>query len=216
MKKLLYILALAFAIAAVAVIATGFYLFRKVSYTPQWYEEPPSAGVWVADTADTSIDESIQKIENDVVARGKSPVPEKMVVPVLLRQAGRRSSVDIKSMVKAAKVSRGTGRLGVEMVVDVNKLPREKLPPEARAAADKLLGMMPESMLKDLYVKVDFAGNKEGGALSFDPDSKLTIGKMEFTIGELEKITGLKSNEVLKSMGLNNFSITDSGLSVRR
>jgi hypothetical protein len=216
MKRILIIIAIFLSAAILAAVLMAFNFYRKVLYVPEWYAESRSDSTWTCDTADAVISQKLAALDSSLKNRAVVSVPEKILVPVMVREVNRRSKIDIEKMVRAAKVTVQENLAEVEMVVDVNKLPMEKLPPEAKKAADQIIGMLPQGALNDVYLKVDFSGMKNGGALCLDTHSRVRIGKIEFSVGEIEKITGINSRDVIKALGFNNFSITDSGFVFKR
>lgn len=96
---------------------------------------------------------------------------------------------------KAVKSSIGTEKIDLEMIVDVNKIPWEQLPSQARLA-QTLLTQLASSSNSELYMKVSGAPVAKEEQLGFDDNSTIQIGKISY---QKLCISGLKARAVWKS-----------------
>jgi len=92
---------------------------------------------------------------------------------------------------KAVKSSIGEEKIDVEMIVDVNKIPWEDLPPKARIA-QSLLGQLTSRSSSDLYVKVSGAPVVKDQQLAFDDKTTVQIGKLAYPLKDFLNMPGIK------------------------
>lgn len=92
---------------------------------------------------------------------------------------------------KAVKSSIGEEKIDIEMVVDVNKIPWEDLPPKARIA-QSLLAQLTSRSSSDLYVKVSGAPVVKDQQLAFDDNATVQIGKLAYPLKDFLNTPGIK------------------------
>lgn len=116
---------------------------------------------------------------------------------------------------KAVKSSIGTEKIDLEMVVDVNKIPWEQLPSQARLA-QTLLTQLASSSNSELYMKVSGAPVAKEEQLGFDDNSTIQIGKMSYPLKTFLAMPGINqivpSRIPLKSVPFKTVSLEEGFL----
>lgn len=111
---------------------------------------------------------------------------------------------------KAVKSSIGEEKIDVEMIIDVNKIPWEDLPPKARLA-QSLLGQLTSRSSSDLYIKVSGAPVVKDQQLAFDDNATVQIGKLAYPLKDFLNTPGIK--QIIPSqIPLNKAPFKDVGL----
>jgi hypothetical protein len=111
---------------------------------------------------------------------------------------------------KAVKSSIGEEKIDVEMIVDVNKIPWEDLPPRARLA-QSLLAQLTSRSSSDLYIKVSGAPVVKDQQLAFDDNATVQIGKLAYPLKDFLNTPGIK--QIIPSqIPLNKAPFKDVGL----
>jgi hypothetical protein len=211
MKKMLIVFAATLTLAVIIVM----FAIDRLTYTPGWFREAP-AGVSRQTVSDSGLEQSLRLVEQNLLHNGTAAVAESVAAPAMIRLVKARTNIDLDTMVMAQKLTIDSGRVAVEMMVDANMLPRGQLPQKIGDAADRILGLIPDAVLSRLYVKIDFSPSGQDGALQLDSVSRVTIGRMKFSVAELEKKTGLNARDVLDRLGWDKFALTDSGYVISR
>lgn len=116
---------------------------------------------------------------------------------------------------KAVKSSIGTEKIDLEMVVEVNKIPWEQLPSQARLA-QTLLTQLASSSNSELYMKVSGAPVAKEEQLGFDDNSTIQIGKMSYPLKTFLAMPGINqivpSQIPLKSVPFKTVSLEEGFL----
>jgi len=205
MKK--FIIAVVLLLGAAA--GTAYYFYGKVSYQPDWYLENNTTG---RDLLTDNIDAFERKIRTDL-KNGKSvKIPANRIVALIANQLEKKTGFEIRKAIKTAKTTINSGKVEVEMIVDVHRMPLDNLPDDAQKALEQLLKMVPENALNDLYVKCSLQPEKQKNTVSFDPASSLSIGKMNIPLEELKKKLGSKRKISLKSFPVSDFKLKDNAI----
>jgi len=209
-------LLVAVAVLVVAVAAVAFYFYRMVTYKPRWYTELKAAGEPSPAAEAEAVRREIEQVEQSLKITGAARVADENAALVMMHEVKKRTQVDVTRTVKAAKLTRKPETVEMEVVVDINELPREKLPPRIGKALDKVLELAPGSALDEFYVKVEFEPSPDDSSIGLSPTSKVSVGKMRFTVEELERSTGLSSENMLRKLGWSDIRLTQDGVVVTR
>ncbi len=116
---------------------------------------------------------------------------------------------------KAVKSSIGTEKIDLEMIVDVNKIPWEQLPSQARLA-QTLLTQLASTSNSELYMKVSGAPVAKEEQLGFDDNSTIQIGKISYPLKTFLAMPGINqivpSRIPLKSVPFKTVSLEEGFL----
>jgi hypothetical protein len=205
MKKFIIAVVLLLVVAA----GTAYYFYGKVSYQPDWYLENNTTG---QDLLTGNIDAFERKIMTDL-KNGKSvKIPANRIVALMANQLEKKTGFEIRKAIKAAKTTITSGKVEVEMIVDVPRMPPDNLPANAQKALDQFLKMVPENALNNLFLKCNLTPEKQENTVSFDPASNFSIGKMNIPMEKLKEKLGSKRKLSLKSFPVSDFKLKDNAI----
>ncbi len=208
MKKFIIAVVLLLGVAA----GTAYYFYDKVSYQPDWYLENNTTG---QDLLTGNVDAFEKKIRTDL-KKGKSvKIPANRIVALMANQLEKKTGFEIRKAIKAAKTTINSGKVEVEMIVDMRRMPLDNLPDNAQKALEQFLKVVPENALNDLYVKCNLQPEKQENTVSFDPASSFFIGKMNIPLEKLKEKLGSKRKISLKSFPVSDFKLKDNAIILR-
>ena len=206
-KKLL----LAAAVLLLAIAAVGYYFYSSLTFKPKWYSEQETAPAYAVDTEEPEVQAAIDSIKMLLETEGRANIAAEKLTHAMVCQVKSRIDIDAGKMIKAAQWHPSDSVVEMEMVVDLTKMPREKLSPRAASAFDKVMKLTGGAILDNIYIKASLPAQKPGQPVCIDPKSKVHIGKMEFTVEQLEKRAGISARKVLEKLGWFNIRQTDDG-----
>ena len=205
MKKLII------AVVVLLLIIAGvlYYFYDRFSYQPDWYAKGQPAGQY---RLPDNVDALERKIIRDLKKGKQVEIPAIQVVALVAYQLEKKLGYEVRKAIKAAKVSTHSGGIDLEMIVDMSRMPVENLPAEGQKALEKLLKVVPENALNDLFVKCNLQLEKQDDFVSFDPLSSVSVGKMKLPLSGLKKKLGSKGKIPLKKFPVSGFEFKENSI----
>ncbi|QQE66733.1 hypothetical protein GFS31_34340 [Leptolyngbya sp. BL0902] len=132
---------------------------------------------------------------SQVILDGLAQVPEAQ--PLL------QSAQGIQTTIEGQRVRTG-------LTLNPADLPTENLPPQAQRA----LGMATLLGNQSLYVGIEGSPRVENGRLVLDPNTQIQVGRINLTLSDLERATGLNADQLSRaaSVTLPQTGLTLDGL----
>jgi len=134
---------------------------------------------------------TVDKITRDLAKNEVVKISEAELDQLITASVAQATPNKEAEFLKAVKSSIGEDKIDVEMIIDVNKIPWEDLPPKARLAQG-LLGQLTSRSSSDLYVKVSGAPVVKDQQLAFDENATVQIGKLAYPLKDFLNTPGIK------------------------
>jgi hypothetical protein len=210
LKHVLIALAIAVAIAIAALAV----LFHRLTALPEWYTEQardsgqPSDPQWIEAPAPgqpVPEPDSPQGPEagptDRSAAQGDERAQRRGSKERLVRRGfHRRGSGDGNRVVKASRAVLEGDELEAGVVLDLSRLPKDKLSPRdaklLRAAEAGFAGIMG----RDVYVGVEDQPIARDGYLQLGPNPQIRVGKLRYSLPEAARKLGLPPAELRREL----------------
>ncbi len=127
------------------------------------------------------------RLERALREEGRVRIAAGDLVPLLLDEMRGQDDFDPYSVVRGAKSTITPGSVIVEMILDVEKIPPERLTPEGVRVLDEIRKLVPEKYLHEVYVKANLLPRVNGDQIEFAGNSTISIGRISLPFSELEK-----------------------------
>ena len=200
---------IAFLVLLGIIAGVVYYFYDRLSYLPYWYAKDQPAGQY---RLPAEVDALEAKIIRDLNNGKQVEIPALEVVALLADQLEKKLGYEVRKAIKAAKVSTHSGGIDLEMIVDVRRMPVEDLPAEWQKALDQLLKVVPQNALNDLYVKCYLQIEKQDDFVSFDPLSRVSLGKMNLPLSDMKKKLASKGKIPLKKFPVSGFEFKENSI----
>ncbi|NIW80456.1 MAG: hypothetical protein GWN16_13810, partial [Calditrichae bacterium] len=128
---------------------------------------------------------------------------------------------EIPRFVKAVRSNIENEKVTVEMVVDATKIPWEQLPGQYRRAQE-YLSRLPSQSLDNLFIQISGKPIVEGDQLTFDENTTVRIGKLDYTLGGVvsslgeDRINALRRQISVSNLPFKNIMLQDGALILRK
>ncbi len=122
---------------------------------------------------------------------GSMAIRQEELMPLLLQSMSAEGSNKMAEAVKAAKATVQPGKLTMEMIVDVDKIPREELDLVGKKSLAWLQELMQKSGLNQVYLKAELYPVVQGDEMIILPQSSVSVGKIQFSLGDLHQRLGI-------------------------
>lgn len=218
-------------VLVVVALCVAWWLWREVTALPQWYEQDAQAYEGDADTKGPpqwiALDERGDPILEDPFAeldmQEAEATLEAVPAPTESKRRGRqarahemrgfhRSRRKKKAGDKAIKASRAhfrDGELEVGAVVDLSRIPKDKLSEKDRAMYDRAVRNFPGLTKRDVYVGVEDHPITRDGYLQLGPHPTVRVGNLRYPLAKAAGKLGLSESRLrrdvdreLRRMGL--------------
>ena len=110
--------------------------------------------------------------------------------------------------VRASRAVYEDGRLEIGVILDLQRLPVDRLRPRDRARYENAIANFPGIMERDIWVGVDDEPLTVGGYLALSPDAEVRVGKLTYSLdGAAERLgmtpveLRLEVNRMLRRLG---------------
>lgn len=134
---------------------------------------------------------TVKKITGDLAKNKVVKISEAELNQLITASVVEATPNKEAEFLKAVKSSIGEEKIDVEMIVDVNKIPWEDLPPKARIV-QSLLAQLTSRSSSDLYIKVSGAPVVKDQQLAFDDNATVQIGKLAYPLKDFLNMPGIK------------------------
>lgn len=201
---------LGFLLAILIIGAVVYYFLHQLSFQPDWYDKTQAeelAGPLKAD-----VPAAAEAIKEKIQTQSRIVLNEEQITPFIVAQLEKRTHLQLQPTLKAARTEITPTEIQLEMILDLDKMPRNQLPPEAHSALETLIKILPDQAIHDLYVKCNLKPVKENTKVSFDPNSTIHIGKFHFPLADVESRLGLPHGVPLKLLEFSDFELQDNAI----
>lgn len=227
-------------VAVLLVLASGilWYLWRQATALPDWYaeadptvleelaggdvDEGPAprwipldeAGEQLADPPSEEDREAARTVApGEPTAAPRARPRRKRPVRHELRGFHRRAKGGGKSAVKASRALLEDGRLEAGVVLDLSRVPKNKLSPRDRALYDRAVRQFPGLARRDVYVGIVDRPISDAGVLQLGPHPTVRVGKLSYPLDQAARKLGMKPAELRHELDreLRRLGFTDPG-----
>ena len=223
------------ALVAVGVLLLGggalWYLFSQATALPEWYtEQDPGVGEaddsapleWVAITGGQ---EPWPHIESEpATAPHPSVGPPEPASPPTSKKRTRKAKRHVmrgfhrrgrkhsdKSAVKASRAVLEDGKLEAGVILDLSRVPKDKLTPRDRDLYDKAVRGFPGITRRDVYVGIEDRPVSRDGVLQLGSSPKVRVGNLRYSLDKAATKLGMSPAQLraefdkeLRRMGMTD------------
>ena len=98
--------------------------------------------------------------------------------------------------VKASRAIYEEGRLEIGVILDLSRLPKDKLKKRDRARYERAIANFPGITQRDVWVGVEDAPISVGGYLQLSPEAEIRVGKLTYSLASAAKRMGMSQMEM--------------------
>lgn len=202
-------------ILLIAVIVAGatYYFYNRFTFQPKWYAPAEMNQEFLPDE---NTDNLQHELEHQLITEKSAKINDNQILPLMINQIEKKSRINVRQMIKAVQTTVEPDEIQMEMIVDVNQIPHNELPPPLENALAQITKLMPAPVLEELYVKLNLFPFKRDNSITFHPNSTVTIGKLEFTLAELEKKFGVNSQIPLNQLNFSDFELIKNAIILKQ
>jgi len=184
MKKVLLII-------IILLVLTGaliYYLYTRISYTPDWYD----AGQFRVDKEMiVRSNRTAESITAELTMKKRAVVDAEMLTSLILGEIHRQIPEESDQVLKALRCEMEKDRIFIESVINLDEIPLKKLSPAQQNAVKKLLSSFPENSRQNFYIGISGTPVLDGDRIELGPEAKVQLGKMEYPLQSiLAQISG--------------------------
>ena len=197
MKKILLV------IVIILVLTTGliYYLYTRISYTPDWYDKGQFAVDKEMITQSKGTEESITA---ELIRNKRTVVNAEDLTAFILEEVHRQIPEESDQVMKALRCEVEGGQVLIESVINLDEIPLKKLSPTQQNAVKKLLGSFPEDSRQNFYIGISGRPVLNDERIELGPEAKVQLGKMKYPLNSiLAQISG--KNQPATFVPLNKF-----------
>lgn len=189
------------AVGLVVLAGVAFYLWRQATALPDWYEEErvdelraeePPAGApprWVAIPVEEE-EPSPQTPDEE------EPPPGVKAKRYVLRNFHRRGGADQPTAIEASRATYDGKRLEAGVVLDLSRVPKDKLTPRDKALYERAVEQFPGLTRRNVYVGLEDRPVREGEALRLGEFPKVRVGNLRYDLDDAARRLGMTEAEL--------------------
>ncbi len=98
--------------------------------------------------------------------------------------------------VQASRAVYEDGRLEIGVILDLSRLPKDKLKKRDRARYDRAIANFPGITKRDVWVGVEDAPISVGGYLQLSPEAEIRVGKLTYSLASAAERMGMSQMEM--------------------
>lgn len=202
-------------VALVIAVASGAYLWRQATALPDWYAEadptvldgytaedaddvPPSRWVAAAEPGDAPPAEPAGAIDPAGAQQAPEPVSpgrarkHRNVGRHELRGFHRRGDKGSgRSAIKASRAIYEQGRLEAGVVLDLSRIPKDKLVQRDRELYDRAVDQFPGITKRDVYIGIEDRPVSAEGVLQLGASPKVRVGNLRYSLDKAARKIGM-------------------------
>ncbi len=237
MRKLIYWLA---AIALVFGLMLGLraWLLSRITYQPDWFQQQQAAGeAWKSPAATqhpaagsahqaggravlgekpAAAAVRLTPLQRTLQQQGEARITADDFVPTLLNEMAGQDQFDPYAVVRGAKTTIHPGRMVVEMMVNLEAIPRDELTPEGARVFDQLRDLLPDKTLQQVYIKGDLEPVASGDRVILGGSSRIQIGRFTFDLTDLKNRFHLDPAIAMSHFAFSRFELREGYLLLRQ
>ncbi len=134
------------------------------------------------------------------------------LVPLFIDQMRGEDDFDPYTVIRGAKSTLTPGQVTVEMILDVNAIPAERLTPDGVRVLDEIRKLVPGKYLHEVYVKATLLPQVRGDEIEFAGNSSISIGRISLPFSELKKRFNIQPRIDLHSFLIRDMEIENGYL----
>jgi len=210
MKAVLIILL----VIAGIVVGAYFYLTHSMSYQPDWYH--PEEAHALAEQMKIDAPDVEEKIQRQWQSKKSDVVISANDLSTLIyKQTSSMKEQNLHKAVKAVHSEIEPDKVKVEIIVDVNQIPRHELPASILKTVDKLISVLPEKALKNLCVTVDGKPHMKDGRLVLDENASIKAAGISIPVSDIMSKFKISPEEIEK-LDLRDLDLQANRIILRR
>jgi hypothetical protein len=184
MKKLLIVL-------IVIIVLSGallYYLYTKITYTPDWYDDHQfdvNTQMFLESQGTTS------KIYDELSRNKRSIVDEDELNSLILEKINEQVPEKSAQVVKALRTEVHQDKIIIESVINLDEVPLKNISPKYQNAVKNFLNSFPRKSRQNFYIKISGKPIRNNNQIELDPNAKIQLAKMEYSLQTvLKQISG--------------------------
>lgn len=180
MKKLLVII-------VIVLLVTGallYYLYTRISYTPDWYVDHQydvNNAMFLQSMGTAS------KINDELSKNKRSIIDEKELNDFILEKIHNQIPDKSDQVVKALRSEVEGDKIVVESVINLDEIPFNNLSPKYQNTVKKFLSSFPEKSRQNFYVRISGKPVRTNNHIELAEGAKVQLGKMEYPLQAILK-----------------------------
>lgn len=195
MKKLLLVIVIILLLSS----ALLYYLYTRITYTPEWFD---SHQFDVNSQMFTQAKGTSLKIYDELNKNKSSIVDENELNNFILEKINEKIPGSSEKVVKALRSEIYPDKVVVESVINLDEIPFNNLSPNYQNAVKKFLSSFPQKSRQNFYIKISGKPNRKDTGIELDENAKIQLGKMEYSVKTvINQISG--NNQLDTSIPLN-------------
>jgi hypothetical protein len=184
MKKLLIVI-------AVIIVLSGallYYLYSKITYTPDWYNDHQfnvNSQIFLESKGTTA------KIYDELSRNKSSILDENDLNALILEKINEQIPEKSAQVVKALRSEVYQDKIVIESVINLDEVPLKNISPKYQNAVKNFLSSFPQKSRQNFYIKISGKPIRNNNRIELDPEAKIQLAKMEYSLQTvLKQISG--------------------------
>jgi hypothetical protein len=207
MKKVLLVIIIILALTGGLI----YYLYTRISYTPEWYDE----GKYAVDKEMIMKSRGTQEsITNELIKDKKAVMSAEDLAAFVLEEVHQQIPQESDKVIKALRCEVQEDRVLVESVINLDEIPLKKLSPTQQNAVKKLLSSFPKNSRQNFYVGLSGTPVLKNNHIELSEGAKVQLGKMKYPVQAiLKQISGNNKLETfvpLDDLPFKNFYLEEN------
>lgn len=175
MKKLLLVIAIILLLSS----ALLYYLYTRITYTPDWFD---SHQFDVNSQMFTQSKGTASKIYDELDKNKSSIVSENELNNFILEKINEKIPESSDKVIKALRSEIYPDKVVIESVINLDEIPFNNLSPNYQNAVKKFLSSFPQKSRQNFYLKISGKPNRTDNGIELDENAKIQLGKMEYSV----------------------------------
>lgn len=204
MKKILLVI-------IIILVLTGgliYYLYTRISYTPEWYDE----GQYAVDMEMIINSKGTQEtITAELLKDKKAVMNAEELTSLILEEVYQQIPEESDKIVRALRCEVHDDKVMVESIINLDEIPLKKLSPTQQNAVRKLLSSFPKNSRQNFYVGISGTPILKNDHIELSEGAKIQLGKMQYPVQAiLKQISGNNKLEAfvpLDNLPFKNFRL---------
>lgn len=201
MKKLIAVIA----IILLATIGLLYYLYTRISYTPEWYADHQynvSNQMILRSTGTTS------KINDELSKNKRSIIDEKELNAFILEKIHNKIPEASDRVVKALRTEVDPEKVVIESVINLDEIPFQNLSPKIQNTVKTFLSSFPQKSRQNFYVRISGKPVRTNDHIELEEGAEVQLGKMKYPVKAiLKQLSG--DNQVETFVPLDELPFTN-------
>jgi hypothetical protein len=206
MKKLL----LAIIIILLLSGALLYYLYTRITYTPDWFD---SHQFDVNSQMLTQSKGTTSKIYSELTKNKSSIVDENELKDFILEKINEKIPENSEKVIKALRSKIYPDKIVIESVINLDEIPFNNLSPNYQNSVKKFISSFPQKSRQNFYIKISGKPNRTDKGIELNENAKIQLGKMEYSvktvINQISDNNQLDTNIPLNELPFKNIHLEE-------